>query len=159
MPRRNSGAALKRGSKRKERDDGLGSSSNQDKTKNQGTTGVHDTFAITSETSLLPSSLYRLETVPKTIAPGPSKRPRQSNSLNTPDLALNSPATSLTLKALGFTPERAKLLSKHGQKVKTFIPLSLAASKEVLDLGREATGAEFAEILIRNIEQMVHFLQ
>jgi len=160
MPKRDSGdaqAALKRGSKRKQRADGPGSSSNQDKPKNQGATGMRDTFDMTPETSRLSSSLYWLGTGPEHVTPSPSKRPRQSGSLNTPGLALSSPATPLTLKALGLTPDRANLLSKHGRKVKTFVPLTLAASKEVLALGREPTGAEFAEILVRNVERMVRF--
>jgi len=37
--------------------------------------------------------------------------------------------------------------------------LSLALSKEVLTLEREPIDAEFAELLVKNVKQMVHFLQ
>ena len=61
------------------------------------------------------------------------------------------------MKAYGLIPQKANLLSKHGRKVKTFVPLTLAASKEVLALGREPINEEFGQILGRNVERMVFF--
>ena len=43
--------------------------------------------------------------------------------------------------------------------MKTFVPLTLAASKEVLALGREPTHQEFGQILGRNVERIVLFPQ
>ena len=85
------------------------------------------------------------------VTPSPKKRKTRKSS----DLGESFPVTPHTLKAYGLTPEKANLLSKHGRKVKTFIPLSLAASKDVLALGREPTSQEYGEILGRNVERMV----
>lgn len=63
------------------------------------------------------------------------------------------------MKEWGFTSERANLLTERAQKVKTFVPLTFAASKEILTLVRESTSQEFGEILGRNVERMVFFLQ
>lgn len=83
------------------------------------------------------------------------KRRRKSANQESFDLDATSPTTPHTLGAWGLTPEKANLLAKHGRKVKTFVPLTLAASKEVLALGRDPTNEEFGEILGRNAERMV----
>lgn len=109
--------------------------------------------------NLLRQSSYDLGTAAGPLTPSPKKRRGESGAQKVPDLGESSPATPHTLNAYGLTPEKANLLSKHGRKVKTFVPLSLAASKDVLTLGREPTYQEFGEILGRNVERIVYFPQ
>ena len=108
--------------------------------------------------NLLKYGSYDLETAAEQTTPSPKKRRGKSSPHKVPDLGQSSPATPHTLNSYGLTPEKANLLSKHGRKVKTFVPLGRAAFIEVLTLGREPTDQEFGEILGRNVERIVYFL-
>ena len=103
-------------------------------------------------------SSFRSEASAGQVTPNPAdKRREQRNDPSTPELLLgtSSPATPQTLKSWSLTPQKASLLSKHGRKVKNLVPLTLAASKEVVAIGREPTNEDFGQILVWNVERMV----
>ena len=89
--------------------------------------------------------------------PNPKKQKGESGVRKALHLGQSSPASPHALTAYGVPPQKAKPLSKHFGKVKTFVSLNLATSKEVLHVtaGREHTNHDFGEILGRNVERMV----